>query len=133
VMHHVHESPPVMLVPLFILAAGALFAGVIFHDAFIGYGHDDFWKRALFLLPDNHILHEFHEVPLWVKLAPLVAMVLGFLAAYRFYTRQPAMPRRLAEQHQGLYEFLLNKWYFDELCDFLFVRPAMRLGHFLWK
>ncbi|MBE0695147.1 MAG: NADH-quinone oxidoreductase subunit L [Aquamicrobium sp.] len=133
VMHHVHESPPVMLVPLFILAAGALFAGVIFHDFFIGHGHDEFWKGALFILPDNHILHDFHDVPLWVKLAPLVAMVLGFVTAYHFYIRSPETPVRLAEQHRGLYTFLLNKWYFDELYDFLFVRPAKRLGRFLWK
>ena len=79
VMHHVHESPPVMLVPLFILAAGALFAGVVFHDAFIGETYAEFWKASLFTLPDNHILHDFHDVPLWVKLAPFVAMIVGFL------------------------------------------------------
>ncbi len=133
VMHHVHESPPVMLVPLFVLAAGALFAGVVFHDFFIGHGYDGFWKGALFLLPDNHILHEFHDVPLWVKLAPLVSMVAGFVVAYQFYIRSPETPVRLAGQHRGLYLFLLNKWYFDELYDFLFVRPAKRLGRFLWK
>jgi NADH-quinone oxidoreductase subunit L len=133
VMHHVHESPPVMLVPLFVLAAGALFAGVVFQDAFIGAGHDAFWKGALFLLPDNHILHDFHDVPVWVKLAPLVAMVAGFVTAWHFYIRSPQTPVRLAAQHQGLYRFLLNKWYFDELNDFLFVRPAKRIGHFLWK
>jgi len=133
VMHHVHESPPVMLVPLFVLAVGALFAGVIFHDFFIGEGYEAFWKGALFTLTDNHILHEFHDVPMWVKLAPFVAMLIGFATAYQFYIRSPETPKRLAEQHHGLYKFLLNKWYFDELYDFLFVRPAMRLGRFLWK
>ena len=133
VMHHVHESPPVMLVPLFVLAAGALFAGVIFQSAFIGDGYDAFWKGALFILPDNHILHDFHDVPMWVKLAPLVAMVIGFVTAWQFYIRSPETPVKLAAQHHGLYKFLLNKWYFDELNNFLFVRPAMRLGHFLWK
>ncbi|RST84975.1 NADH-quinone oxidoreductase subunit L [Aquibium carbonis] len=133
VMHHVHESPMVMLVPLFILAFGALFAGIIFHDFFIGHGYDGFWKGALFILPENHILHEFHDVPLWVKLAPLVAMLSGFGLAWQFYIRSPETPKRLAAQHRGLYAFLLNKWYFDELYDFLFVRPAMRLGRFLWK
>ena len=133
VMHHVHESPPVMLVPLFVLAVGALFAGVIFHDYFIGHGYEEFWKGALFTLPDNHILHAFHEVPMWVKLAPFVAMIVGFLFAYQFYIRSPETPDRLAAQHRGLYAFLLNKWYFDEVYDFLFVRPAKRLGHFLWK
>jgi len=133
VMHHVHESPPVMLVPLFILAAGALFAGVLFEGYFVGEHYEEFWKGALFTLPDNHILHAFHEVPAWVKLAPFVAMILGFLVAYQFYIRSPETPKRLAAQHRGLYAFLLNKWYFDELYDFLFVRPIKRLGTFLWK
>ncbi|TWI29814.1 NADH-quinone oxidoreductase subunit L [Mesorhizobium tianshanense] len=133
VMHHIHESPPVMLVPLFILAAGALFAGVIFHGAFIGEGYAEFWKASLFTLPENHILHDMHEVPLWVKLAPFIAMLIGFAIAWQFYIRAPEMPKNLAAQHRGLYAFLLNKWYFDELYDFLFVRPAKRLGHFLWK
>ncbi|APH72093.1 NADH-quinone oxidoreductase subunit L [Aquibium oceanicum] len=133
VMHHVHESPMVMLVPLFILAAGALFAGVIFHDFFIGEAYAEFWRAALFTLPENHVLHDFHYVPLWVKLAPFVAMLLGFAIAYQFYIRSPETPKRLAAQHRGLYAFLLNKWYFDELYDFLFVRPAMRVGRFLWK
>jgi NADH-quinone oxidoreductase subunit L len=133
VMHHVHESPPVMLVPLFILAVGALFAGVLFEGYFVGHEYNEFWKGALFTLPENEILEHFHHVPLWVKLSPFIAMVVGFLLAYQFYIRSPETPKRLAAQHQGLYQFLLNKWYFDELYDFLFVRPAMQLGRFLWK
>ena len=133
VMHHVHESPPVMLVPLFILAAGALFAGIIFHGSFIGEGYAEFWKASLFTLPDNHILHEIHELPLWVELSPFIAMLIGFALAWKFYIRSPEMPVSLAKQNRGLYAFLLNKWYFDELYDFLFVRPAKRLGTFLWK
>ncbi len=133
VMHHVHESPPVMLVPLYILAVGALLAGVVFHEYFVGHDYNEFWKGALFTLPTNEILDHFHHVPLWVKMSPFVAMIVGFLLAYQFYIRSPETPKRLAAQHQGLYQFLLNKWYFDELYNFLFVRPAMRLGHFLWK
>ncbi|MFD2057340.1 NADH-quinone oxidoreductase subunit L [Mesorhizobium calcicola] len=133
VMHHVHESPPVMLVPLFILAAGALFAGIIFHGAFIGEGYAEFWKASLFTLPENHILHEIHELPLWVELSPFIAMLIGFAVAWKFYIRSPELPRSVAANHRLLYAFLLNKWYFDELYDFLFVRPAKRLGHFLWK
>ena len=133
VMHHVHESPPVMLVPLYVLAAGALFAGIIFHGAFIGEGYAEFWKASLFTLPDNHILHEIHELPLWVELAPFVAMVIGLLVAWKFYIRSPELPRSVAANHRLLYGFLLNKWYFDELYDFLFVQPAKRLGRFLWK
>ncbi|RWG60658.1 MAG: NADH-quinone oxidoreductase subunit L [Mesorhizobium sp.] len=133
VMHHVHESPPAMLVPLYVLAAGALFAGIIFHGAFIGEGYAEFWKASLFTLPDNHILHEIHELPLWVELAPFIAMVIGFAVAWKFYIRSPELPRSVAANHRLLYGFLLNKWYFDELYDFLFVRPAKRLGRFLWK
>ncbi|MER9425655.1 NADH-quinone oxidoreductase subunit L [Mesorhizobium sp. M0317] len=133
VMHHVHESPPVMLVPLFILAAGALFAGVIFHGAFIGEAYAEFWNASLFTLPDNHILHEIHELPLWVELAPFVAMIIGFAVAWKFYIRSPELPRSVAANHRLLYAFLLNKWYFDELYDVLFVRPAKALGRFLWK
>ena len=133
VMHHVHESPPVMLVPLAILAAGALLAGVIFHEFFIGHDYEHFWGAALFTLPDNHIVHEFHEVPYLVKLAPFVAMLAGLGMAWLFYIRAPGRPKALAAQHRALYAFLLNKWYFDELYDFLFVRPAKRLGYFLWK
>ncbi|GHD07841.1 NADH-quinone oxidoreductase subunit L [Tianweitania populi] len=133
VMHHVHESPPVMLVPLFILAVGALLAGVLFEGYFVGHEYNEFWKGALFTLPENEILEHFHHVPLWVKLSPFIAMIVGFLLAYQFYIRSPETPKRLAAQHHGLYQFLLNKWYFDELYDFLFVRPAMRIGRFLWK
>ena len=134
VMHHVHESPPVMLVPLFVLAVGALFAGVVFHDYFIGEDYAEFWKAALFTLPDNHILHDIHDVPVWVKLAPFVAMAARLRASPTSSTSaRRETPKELAAQHRGLYQFLLNKWYFDELYDFLFVRPAKWLGRFLWK
>ena len=133
VMHHVHESPPVMLVPLYVLAAGAIFAGVLFSYYFVGDGYEHFWKAALFTGPDNHVLHEMHGVPLWVKLAPIVVTVLGFLVAWQFYIRKPALPAEVAGRHRGLYAFLLNKWYFDEVYDFLFVRFAKWLGYTLWK
>ena len=133
VMHHVHESPPVMMVPLFIPPLARFCTGFAFKDYFIGENYEAFWQAALFTLPDNHILHDFHGVPLWVKVAPFAAMIIGFLVAWQFYIRSPETPKRLAAQHRGLYAFLLNKWYFDELYDFLFVRPAKRLGRFLWK
>ncbi len=138
VMHHVHESPQVMLIPLYVLAFGALFAGFVFHDAFVGHGenhswYNDFFRTALFAGPDNHILAEFHYVPLAVKWAPFAAMLSGFLLAWYMYIRSPETPKILAEQHRGLYQFLLNKWYIDELYDLIFVQPAKRLGTFLWK
>jgi NADH-quinone oxidoreductase subunit L len=134
VMRHVHESPPVMTVPLALLALGALLAGLLFYSAFIGEesGHE-FWKVGLFFSPENHILEEMHHVPFGVKVLPFLMMALGLAMAYLFYLQSPEIPRRLAERHQALYKFLLNKWYFDEIYDFLFVRPAMWLGRFLWK
>jgi NADH-quinone oxidoreductase subunit L len=95
--------------------------------------YNEFWKQALFAGADNHILAEFHDVPLWVKLSPFVMMVAGFALAWLFYIRSPQLPEAFARSQPALYQFLLNKWYFDEIYDFLFVRPAMWLGRFLWK
>lgn len=133
VMHHVHESPMVMLLPLLLLGIGAVVAGFIFHDYFFGHHYVEFWKGALFTLPENEILEEYHHVPLWVKWSPFVAMALGFVTAWYMYIKNPSAPKKLAEQQWLLYQFLLNKWYFDELYDFLFVRSAKALGRFLWK
>ncbi|MGN6769647.1 MAG: NADH-quinone oxidoreductase subunit L [Rhizobiaceae bacterium] len=133
VMHHVHESPPVMLVPLLLLSVGALLAGAVFKFAFIGEGYHEFWRTALFTLPNNDIIEAIHHSPVLVSLAPFIAMVVGTWVAWVFYIRSPKAPHELAEQHRGLYAFLLNKWYFDEVYDFLFVNGAKRLGHFLWK
>jgi NADH-quinone oxidoreductase subunit L len=133
VMHHIHESPNVMLVPLYILGAGALLAGVIFEGYFFGHHYAEFWKGALFTGPENKVLEEFHHVPFLVKWSPVFEMLAGLLLAYLFYIRRPEMPKALAARHHGLYQFLLNKWYFDEIYDFLFVRPAKWLGSFLWK
>jgi NADH-quinone oxidoreductase subunit L len=133
VMKHVHESPWVMLLPLLVLSVGALFAGIVFHGWFIGEHYDAFWKGALYTGPDNHILHAMHEIPGWVPFAPTIAMILGFLLAFYGYVLKPDFPKEFAAQHRGLYLFVLNKWYFDELYDFLFVRPTKWLGRFLWK
>lgn len=133
VMHHVHESPAVMLVPLYLLGAGAVLAGYFFVEYFFGHHYAEFWQGALFTLPENELVNEYHHVPLWVKWSPFAAMALGFVTAWYMYIRSPETPKALAEQHRGLYQFLLNKWYFDELYDFLFVRPAMWLGRTLWK
>ncbi|ENT01154.1 proton-translocating NADH-quinone oxidoreductase, chain L [Brucella sp. 56/94] len=133
VMHHVHESPPVMLVPLLILGIGAILAGVLFKELFFGHEYVEFWKGSLFTSTANQLLEEHHHVPLWVKLSPFVAVVIGFVVAWIFYIRAPEMPKALAARHRGLYQFLLNKWYFDELYDFLFVRPARWLGRLFWK
>jgi NADH-quinone oxidoreductase subunit L len=131
--HKPHESPLSMLIPLAVLSLGALAAGYVFKEAFIGHDYEHFWKAALFTAKDNHILHAMHEVPKWVVWSPFVAMLLGFLLALYMYVLRPDVPGKLAAANPVLYKFLLNKWYFDEIYDFLFVKPAMWLGRFLWK
>ncbi len=135
VMSHIHESPPVMTVPLGILAAGALLSGFIFYSVFVGdhHAYEEFWKEALYTNPENTVLDDLHHVPFWVKASPFVMMLVGLGTAVWFYILRPDTPARLAKTFDGLYAFLLNKWYIDEIYDFLFVRPAMWLGRFLWK
>ena len=177
---HAHESPQVMLVPLYVLAVGAVLSGIVFYKPFFGSdesvgkffgtieakdedhanigftliapayaagsdteGHSDdhglaAWpetpgKGAIFKHPDNHVLHEAHLVPKWVKWSPFIAMLMGLALAYQMYIRRPEAPAYLAEQQRPLYNFLLNKWYFDEIYDFVFVRPAVAVGRILWK
>ncbi|RMF10454.1 MAG: NADH-quinone oxidoreductase subunit L [Alphaproteobacteria bacterium] len=132
VIHHVHESPAVMTVPLAILAAGAVGAGYLFYDYFVGHHYEEFWRGSLYLAGEN-VLEAAHHVPLWVKLLPLVMSVSGFALAWALYIKAPDIPGRLAKMHEPIYKFLLNKWYFDEIYDFLLVRPAKYLGLVLWK
>ena len=130
---HAHESPLVMMIPLAVLAVGSILAGYPLKEYFIGHHHDAFWKGALAYAQSNQILHDYHEVPKWVVAAPLVMMLSGFALAWYMYVRSPQTPVRLAAEFPGLYQFLLNKWYFDELYERIFVRPAKWLGKFLWK
>ncbi|MBP0462894.1 NADH-quinone oxidoreductase subunit L [Roseomonas sp. PWR1] len=132
-MEHVHESPAVMLVPLLVLAAGAIATGAVFAPHFIGHHWEQFWNGAIVNAPHNHIMHAAHEVPSWVPLAPTVVGLSGIALAYLLYMAMPGVPAKLAATFGGLYRFLLNKWYFDELYDFLFVRPARRLARMLWQ
>jgi NADH-quinone oxidoreductase subunit L len=139
--HTPHESPLVMLIPLYVLAAGAVLAGVVFTKYFIGLGHGHgeadpykvFWGPSIFEGPKNHILHAMHEIPQWVGFAPFVAMLAGLGLAYVYYMRAPWLPAATAKAFRPLYLFFLNKWYIDELYDFLFVRPAFAIGRLLWK
>ncbi len=130
---HAHESPWVMLIPLFVLATGAVFAGIAFQHYFLGEGYADFWRSALFEAPGKDIRHHMHEVPGWVPLAPTVAMLSGLGLAVLYYIVAPWLPEATARTFRPLYLFLLNKWYFDELYNFIFVRPAFAIGRFLWK
>ena len=128
VLEHAHEPPWTMGVPLFVLALGSLLAGGIFMHLFIGADQASFWRDSIVTATEPH-----HEVPLFIKLAPTVAMAIGFGIAWYFYITNPLVPFGLAKRFRGAYQFLLNAWYFDALYDFLFVRPAQRIGRFLWK
>ena len=185
---HAHESPPVMTVPLGVLAIGAIFGGMVWYNSFFGdhakvlsffglpahevshdaaadtghdAGHDTAagaaagavenreaamaghgattdhgmvpGQGAIFMAPGNTVLDDAHHVPVWVRLSPFVAMLLGLATAWLFYIRDTSLPRRLAAAQPALHRFLLNKWYFDELYDAIFVRPAFWLGRFFWK
>ena len=182
---HAHESPKVMLVPLGVLALGAVFSGMIWYGSFFGdhaqvnkffgipyhhaeeshgdkhndgahksehgddKGHSDETHQdkahaahaehavapegAIFMAPDNHVMDEAHYAPKWVKVSPFIAMLIGFVTAFWFYIADPKMPGRLVENNRPLYNFLLNKWYFDEIYDAIFVRPAKALGRLLWR
>ena len=163
---HAHDAPRSMLIPLYVLAIGAIFSGMVWYGGFFGsnakvgkffdvpyaaaeaegeHGAEDEHAKphynltgapgegAIHAREGNHVLNDAHEVPTWVRLAPFLAMLGGLALAYQMYIRRPELPAQLAKQQAPLYEFLLNKWYFDELYNFIFVRPALALGRILWK
>ncbi len=127
--YHPHESPLTMLVPLGLLSIGAVFAGFVFSHAFIDDG--SFWNGAIAY--DAGLMHAMHEVPLWVKLSATAAMLTGLATAYFMYFRGTDRPARLAATFSPLYAFFFNKWYFDELYDRIFIRPAFWFGRLFWK
>ena len=122
-----------MLIPMTFLAIGAIFAGWLAYDWFVGENMAEFWGKSILILESHHALHAAHEVPAWVKFAPLVVGIAGIALAYALYMFNPSVPGKIANRFRGLYLFLLNKWYFDELYDHIFVKPAQRIGRGLWK
>ncbi len=126
-----HESPLWMLVPIGVLAAGSIFSGLPFREVFVGHGVEEFFRDSVKMNP--HILEDMEHMPALLGYLPFVMMVLGLAVSYLFYIRRPYLPEDLANQQPMLYEFLLNKWYFDELYDLIFVRPTKWIGRFLWK
>ena len=134
--HHyeaAHESSKVMLIPLGVLAFGSIAAGWPFLSVFTGHGAEQFFRDALKLTTAETLFENAEKLPLYMSLLPTVMMIGGFLVAYQFYIRRPDLPVALARDQRVLYEFLLNKWYFDEIYDFLFVRSAIWLGRLFWK
>ncbi|HZL59927.1 MAG TPA: NADH-quinone oxidoreductase subunit L [Stellaceae bacterium] len=133
VMSHVHESPRVMIWPLLLLAFGAIFAGMIGYHFFVGDGREAFWKDSILVLPEHDSIEGAHHAPFLVSILPLIAGLLGIATAWLAYIAQPGLPGRFARWFRPIYLLLLNKWYFDELYDTVFVRPAFVLARFLWK
>ena len=127
--YHPHESPWTMLVPLGLLSVGAVFAGFVFSPAFID--SESFWNGAIAY--NEHLIHEMHEVPLWVKLSATIVMLIGLLIAWFAYIKDTSIPAKFVEQFRMLHAFLYNKWYFDELYNVVFVKPAFWLGRQFWK
>ena len=132
VLSKAHESPLSMTIPLLLLSFGALFSGYLFSDFFLSYELKDLWGSSIYTHPDNHILEEIHHSPFWVKKIPLAMMVIGFIIAALFYLLLKNVPSFLSNKLSFIYNFLYNKWYFDELYNFIFVNPLKRIGNFLW-
>ena len=127
-----HESPLSMTVPLFLLSIGAILSGFIFSDFFLSHDFKNIWGNSIYINPNNHILEEIHHSPFWVKKIPLVMMGIGFFLSYIFYIILKDIPSYLSNKMSFIYNFLLNKWYFDELYDLVFVTPFKKAGKFLW-
>ena len=133
VLDHVHESPIVMLIPLFVLAFGAIFSGWYFYNDFVGYNWKEFWGNSIFISEKHKAFKLAHYVPLWVKYLPIFLAILGILCAYLFYTLNPNLPKILSKKFSPIYNLFYNKWYFDELYDYFFVKSFIKFGNFFWK
>ena len=130
--YHPHESPLSMLIPIGLLALGAVLAGQVWHGIFVDAERaPEFWRQSVAF--SQHLAHAAHEAPLWVKLTPTIVMLIGLWIAWHNYIRVPGAAGRFVATFPAIYRFVSNKWYFDELYDFLFVRPALWLGRLFWK
>ena len=127
----IHESPRVMLFPLVILSILTIFSGIYFADYFMSHDYQFLWQSSIYLSENNHVIESIHYVPKWVKYSPLVMMILGLITASIFYLIYPNIPKFLSTQFNFLYRFLLNKWYFDEIYELIFVKNISKFGNFL--
>jgi len=129
-IEEMHESPMVMLIPLFVLAIGAIFAGFLFKDLFIGHGGENyFWGESIkFIIP----LSTDHP-PLWVILITPILVLLSIPIAYYLFVKNKELPNQFVQSNKPLYNFLVNKWYFDELYDYIFIQSSKKIGIFFWK
>ena len=132
VFDKVHESPLVMTIPLALLALGAIFSGMVGYDYFVGDKYDLFWRDSIIILGRN-ILEDIHHVPSWVIFLPLISTIIGLLISIYLYKVRTSLPKELSIKFKNVYYFLFNKWYFDELYDFLFVKSSFSLGKYFWR
>jgi NADH-quinone oxidoreductase subunit L len=132
-MEHVHESPWSMLIPLLILAAGAVVSGFVGYEFFVGHHYREYWGDSIRVIQGRDAIDAAHHAPKWIPALAIAVGVAGIGIAYGLYIQATSIPGQLAERFRGLYQFLLNKWYFDELYDRLFVQRAFGLGERLWK
>ncbi len=132
-MDHVHESPAVMLIPLFVLATGALFAGYFFYDNFVGHHMAEFWGKSIFVLEENNSVEKAHHVAAWVKYLPLGIGALGILLGYVAYLFVPGIPAKTVSLFRPIHTLFYRKWFFDEIYNFVFVKGSLALGNFFWK
>jgi NADH-quinone oxidoreductase subunit L len=131
--HDPHESPPVMLIPLYVLAFGAIFAGFAFFPYFVGEDRAAFWGKSIFILAGHDSVGASHSVAAWVGFLPLLCAITGIAVAWYAYRRNPGLPGRFVKQIHTVYTLVFHKYYFDEIYNFLFVRPAQWLGVVLWR
>jgi len=130
--YHPHESPLPMLVPLIVLTMGAIFAGYVWHTPFLDAEKGvAFWQGSIAF--DTHLMHAMHEVPLLVKLSATIVMILGLALAWWAYIKDTSVPARFTATFPAIYRFLLNKWYWDELYNLIFVKPSFWFGRLFWK
>ncbi|HLG89924.1 MAG TPA: NADH-quinone oxidoreductase subunit L [Alphaproteobacteria bacterium] len=132
-MEHAHESPPVMLVPLYVLAAGAVLAGMLGYGLFVGEERADFWGNSIFVAQGHDTIGAAHEAPKWIGALPFFAGLFGIFLSWLFYMYRPGTADLVANAFSGLYRMVFRKYYFDELYDALFVRPAQWLGRIFWQ
>ena len=132
-MDHVHESPPVMLAPLYVLATGAAFGGWAFHTYFVGEGRPAFWGKSLFRLKGDNTVSMAEHIPEWAAHVPVVVGVIGILIAFWFYMKATDLPAKIAKAFKPVYNLLFNKWYFDEIYHAIGVVPTFIIGKILWK
>ena len=128
-INQTHESPVIMLAPLFFLSIGAIFAGYFFKETFIGHHSNDFWNGSIFFL--NEIKHS--SIPLWFLLLTPILVVLSIPISYYYFISNTNILEEFKKTNSPLYNFLLNKWFIDELYDVLFVNPSKKIGSFFWK